>query len=73
MTALADLFGVTISLGALSGVEDRVSNAVEPAVDETWKAAQQADVKHTDGTSRRQAGRLLQLWTIATAAVTVFG
>ena len=70
--ALADLFGVKISLGALSAAEDRVSKAVEPAVDETWKAAQQADVKHTDGTSWRQAGRALQLWTIATVAVTVF-
>ena len=70
--ALADFFGVTISLGALSAIEDRVSNAVESAVDEAWKAAQQADVKHTDGTSWRQAGLVLQLWTIATAAVTVF-
>jgi len=70
--ALADFFGVTISLGALSAVEDRVSKAVEPAVDGAWKAAQQADVKHTDGTTWRQAGQLLQLWTIATAAVTVF-
>jgi transposase len=70
--ALADFFGVTLSLGALSAVEDRVSNAVEPAVDEAWKAAQQAEVKHTDGTSWRQAGMVLQLWTIATAAVTVF-
>jgi transposase len=72
VAALADLFGVKISLGALSGAEDRVSKAVEPAVDETWNKAQQADVKHTDGTSWRQAGQVLQLWTIATAAVTVF-
>lgn len=72
VTALADLFGVRISLGALSGVEARVSEAVEPAVDEAWKKAQQADVKHTDGTSWRQAGQVLQLWTIATATVTVF-
>jgi transposase len=70
--ALADFFGVTISLGALSAAEDRVSKAVEPAVDEAWKAAQQADVKHADGTSWRQSGLALQLWTIATAAVTVF-
>jgi transposase len=72
VTALADFFGVKISLGALSRVEDRVSKAVEPAVNEAWKKAQQADVKHTDGTSWRQAGQALQLWTIATTAVTVF-
>jgi len=72
VAALSDLFGVKISLGALSSAEDRVSKAVEPAVDEAWHKAQQADVKHTDGTSWRQAGQALQLWTIATAAVTVF-
>lgn len=72
VAALADLFGVKISLGALSGAEDRVSKAVEPAVDEAWDNAQQADVKHADGTSWRQAGQALQLWTIATTAVTVF-
>ncbi len=72
VAALADLFGVKISLSALSRAEDRVSKAVEAAVDETWNKAQQADVKHTDGTSWRQAGQVLQLWTIATAAVTVF-
>jgi transposase len=70
--ALFDFFGVKISLGALSGVEDRVSKAVEPAVNEAWKKAQQADVKHTDGTGWCQAGQTLQLWTIATTAVTVF-
>jgi len=72
VAALADLFGVKISLGALSGAENRVSKGVEPAVDEAWDRAQQADVKHADGTSWRQAGQALQLWTIATAAVTVF-
>jgi transposase len=29
-------------------------------------------VKHTDGTSWLQAGKMLQIWTIATTAVTVF-
>ena len=72
VTALADFFGVKISLGAVSAVEDRVSKAIKPAVDEAWKAARQAQVKHTDGTSWLQAGRALQLWTIATTAVTVF-
>jgi transposase len=72
VTALADFFGVKISLGAVSAVENRVSNAIKPAVDEAWRAARQAQVKHTDGTSWLQAGRALQLWTIATTAVTVF-
>jgi transposase len=70
--AAADFFGVKISLGALSAIERRVSQAIEPAVNEAWLKARHADVKHTDGTGWRQAGQPLQLWTIATAAVTVF-
>ena len=70
--AMLDLFGVNISLGAVSAAENRVSQAVEPAVNECWTKAQQAEVKHTDGTTWYQAGQSLQLWTIATTAVTVF-
>ncbi len=69
---LRDFFGIRLSLGALSAVEARVSEAVEPAVDEAWERAEQADVKHTDGTSWLQAGMTLSLWTLATTAVTVF-
>ena len=69
---LADVVGVRISLGALSGVEARVSKAVQPAVDEAWKKVGDAEVKHTDGTTWYQAGATLALWTLATAAATVF-
>jgi transposase len=69
---LSDLLGVWVSLGALSGVEARVSEAVAPAVDEAWRRVRHADVKHTDGTGWLQAGQTLALWTIATAAATVF-
>jgi transposase len=47
---LSDLLGVRISLGALSAVEARVSEAVKPAVEEAWKRVEGAPVKHTDGT-----------------------
>ena len=70
--AAADFFGVDISLGALSAVEERVSEAIEPPVSEAWNEARRAEVKHTDGTGWYQAGQALQLWTIATTAVTVF-
>jgi transposase len=66
------LVGVRVSLGALSAVEGRVSGALEPAVQEAWKRVGEGKVKHTDGTSWRQAGKALALWTIATAAATVF-
>lgn len=69
---LRDVVGVQISLGALSAVEARVSDAVKPAVDQAWTQVQEAPVKHTDGTSWFQSGLLCSLWTIATTAVTVF-
>ncbi len=69
---LSDVLGVEVSLGALSNVEGRVSNAVKPAVAEAWNRVGQANVKHTDGTSWLQAGLTLSLWTIATTAATVF-
>jgi transposase len=72
VTLLSDLLGVRISLGGVSGVEARVSDAVEAPVEEAWDKAKGAKVKFTDGTSWLQAGVALSLWTIATAMVTVF-
>jgi transposase len=69
---LSDVLGVRVSLGAISAVEARVSDAVGPAVDEAWDQVGRADVKHTDGTSWLQAGIAMSLWTIATTAATVF-
>jgi transposase len=69
---LSDLVGVPISLGAVSAVEARVSDAVEPPVIEAWKRIDGAPVKHTDGTTWLKAGVVLALWTIASTAATVF-
>lgn len=68
----SDLLGVRISLGAVSQVEGRVSEAVVPGVEEACARVAHAAVKHTDGTSWMQAGVMLSLWTIATACATVF-
>ena len=72
VSLLSDVLGIDISLGAVSAVEQRVSEAVKPAVGETWAKLDDAPVKHTDGTSWFQAGVMCSLWTIATAASTVF-
>lgn len=72
VSLLADMLGVDLSLGAVSAVEARVSEAVAPAVVEAWARVQAEPVKHTDGTGWLQAGALLALWTIATATATVF-
>ena len=69
---LADVVGVRISLGALSAIEARVSEAVQPAVDEAWKQVVDAEIKHTDGTTWYQSGATMALWTLATVAATVF-
>lgn len=69
---LSDLVGVDISLGAVSAVEARVSEAVEPAVQEACALVNRAAVKHTDGTSWLRAGKMLSLWTIASTLATVF-
>jgi transposase len=70
--ALKDFFNVTISVGAISAIEGRFAKVVKPIIEQAWKKAKEAAVKHTDGTSWLQAGILLQIWTIATPAVTVF-
>jgi transposase len=69
---LSDIVGVRVSLGALSAVEERVSSAVQPCVDEAWDRVRAAEVKHTDGTSWSQGGITMALWTLAATGVTVF-
>jgi transposase len=72
VSLLADFFGVRVSLGAVSSMEARVSEAVKLPVGEVWKKVEAAAVKHTDGTSWFQAGAMRSLWTIATTVATVF-
>jgi transposase len=69
---LGDVLGVRVSLGALSTVEGRVSDAVGSAVDEAWDRVGKSAVKHTDGTTWLQAGITMSLWTIASTVATVF-
>jgi transposase len=69
---MADVVGVKMSLGAISTIEKRVSDAVKAAVDEAWAQVKQAAVKHSDGTTWYQSGLARTLWTIATTMATVF-
>jgi len=69
---LGDVLGIQVSLGALSEAEQRVSDAVAPAVDEAMDFARAQPVKHVDATSWVTAGAYRSLWTISTALVTVF-
>jgi transposase len=69
---LEDILGARISLGAISAIEARVSDALKGPVEEAWTEVVQAPVKHTDGTSWYQSGVYCALWTIAVASATVF-
>jgi transposase len=71
-TFLQDVFGVSISLGAISRVESRVSDAIESPVEQARAVVDAAPVKHADATSWLEAGQLRSLWVLATAAATVF-
>jgi transposase len=69
---LRDAFGVAMSLGAISTVEGRVSEALAGPSDEAHAVVDAAAVKHADATSWLEAGKLRSLWVLATAAATVF-
>lgn len=69
---LRELFGIEISLGALSGMEARASQALKAAFDEAQREVEQADVKHTDATSWIRAGLWMSLWTLASVMATVY-
>jgi transposase len=69
---LEELFGISVSLGAISAMEQRASNALKSAYDEALREVEYAAVKHSDATSWVRAGVLMSLWTLATASATVF-
>ena len=69
---LAELFGISISIGAISAMERRASAALASAYDEAQREVEYAAVKHTDATSWVRAGVLMSLWTLATTSATVF-
>ncbi len=69
---LLELFGIEVSLGAISAMEERASVALASAHDEALREVQYAKVKHADATTWTRAGKLMSLWTIASAAATVY-
>jgi len=69
---LSELFGITVSLGAISTMEKRASAALAAAHDEALREVQYAAVKHSDATTWTRAGKLMSLWTMASAAATVY-
>ncbi len=70
---LHELFGISVSLGALSGMERRASEALATAYEEAKHEVEHARVKHADATSWLRHGRLMSLWTLASMTATAFG
>jgi transposase len=69
---LSDVFGVDLSVGTVSALEQTVSAALAPVVADAQAAVQQAAVVNMDETRWRQARRRVWLWTVVTATLTVF-
>lgn len=58
---LAELFGIAVSLGAISAMEQRASEALASAYEEALRQVQYAEVKHADGTTWARGGTLMSL------------
>lgn len=69
---LHELFGISVSLGAISAMEQRASEALKSAHQEALHEVQHAGIKHSDATSWTRGGKLMSLWTLASAAATVY-
>jgi transposase len=69
---LDDVLGVKLSLGSVSNVESRMSDALLGAHAEALARVRQARVKHLDATSWSQSGEPRSLWTFASRLASVF-
>lgn len=69
---MRDLFGLSMSVGAVIGCQQKASEALEVPVEEAKAAIVEAPVKHADETSWREARRRAWLWVVVTAKLTVF-
>jgi len=69
---MADVFGIDMSLGAISACEKKASKAIEEPVSEAHRHAQKCGVMYADETGWRQCNKKAWLWVAVTSAVTVF-
>lgn len=69
---MTDFFQVEISLGSISRLEQRTSQAISEPVNEAHEYVKVQAVVHPDETSWREANHKAWLWVAATTLVTVF-
>jgi transposase len=69
---MADFFQAEVSLGSISTLEQRTSQAVSQPVNEAHAYVKTQPVVHLDETGWRQAHQKAWLWVAATSQVTIF-
>lgn len=69
---LYDLFGLSMSVGAVVGCQHKASEALAGPFEEARLAVIEAPVKHADETGWREARRRAWLWVVVTSTLTVF-
>jgi transposase len=69
---LQDLLGVRLSLGSVSEIEQKVSDAIELPVEEAKEAMRSAPVVGVDETGWREANKRAWLWTGVTPQLAIF-
>lgn len=69
---MRDLFGLSISVGAVVGCQHKASEALQVPFEEAQQAVVQEPVKYADETGWREARRRAWLWVVVTSTLTVF-
>jgi len=69
---MTDFFQVEVSLGSISRLEQRTSQAISEPVNEAHEYVKAQAVVHPDETSWREVNHKAWLWVAATTLVTVF-
>jgi transposase len=66
------VFGVPLSLGSITALQEHLSAALLPAHDEIAEQVRQAAAKNVDETGWKQAGKKRWLWVAVTATAALF-
>ncbi|OLD94469.1 MAG: hypothetical protein AUI36_46440, partial [Cyanobacteria bacterium 13_1_40CM_2_61_4] len=69
---MEEVFGVPMSVGTISPLEQATTAAVATPVEEARTYVHEQEVAHLDETSWRQGGKRAWLWVAVTSLVTVF-
>ena len=69
---LSDWLGITLSVGCINQCIHEGGRAVAPIEDALVAEIQQSDLLHADETGWKEDGRLLWLWVLRTATVTLY-